>query len=109
MPITTEQREVLIESAVRRDGRKCWLCDAPFEPSGRLRLTLEHLTPRSHGGTDEPENIYLAHAECNELLGDMTRREKVRFRRSLRGAVRPKSPLPAWHRSNPTTQQGPNP
>ena len=61
-------------------------------------MTLEHLTPRSHGGTNQHDNIFLAHAVCNRLLGDMTRTEKLRFRRSIKGAFRAPV-LPAWHRS----------
>ena len=91
----TATRNALIKAAEKRDGRKCWLCAGPFEATGPLRLTLEHLTPRSHGGTDDHGNIYLAHQQCNVLLGDMTRREKVRFKRGLAFAVRP-SALPLW-------------
>lgn len=96
------ERDGLIANAKRRDGPNCWLCNGPFEPQGDLRLTLEHLEPRSHGGTYDPANIAVAHAVCNVMLGDLTRREKVRLRRSVRAAARPPL-LPAWHRSRKST------
>jgi 5-methylcytosine-specific restriction endonuclease McrA len=31
--------------------------------------TVEHIVPRHHGGTDEPDNLALACARCNALKG----------------------------------------
>ena len=33
------------------------------------RATIEHILPRSHGGTDAPENLALACARCNHQKG----------------------------------------
>lgn len=104
MSILKEQRDELIKLAIKRDGRQCWLCAGRFEPCGPLSLTLEHLTPRSHGGSDDHSNIFLAHQKCNVLLGDMSRREKLRFRRGILVGVRP-PPLPAWHKSYKSAPQ----
>ena len=41
------------------------------------RATVEHILPRSHGGTDAPENLALACARCNHQKG---RRHDVRRR-----------------------------
>jgi 5-methylcytosine-specific restriction endonuclease McrA len=32
--------------------------------------TLDHLIPASKGGTDDPENLKLAHRSCNRAKGD---------------------------------------
>jgi len=92
-----EERQRLTEAAAARDGNQCWLCAGKFERFGSLSRTLEHLTPKSHGGTWESDNIFLAHKQCNELMGDMTRQQKVRFRRGLGFVTRP--PIrPPWAR-----------
>lgn len=58
---------------------KCIHCNAHLyvslggEPISRA--TIEHILPRSHGGTDAPENLALACARCNFQKG---RRHDVR-------------------------------
>lgn len=57
-----------------RDGWICQICcgstsriyayEDPWSP------TLDHVVPRSLGGSDDPENLRLAHAWCNSVLGD---------------------------------------
>jgi 5-methylcytosine-specific restriction endonuclease McrA len=37
------------------------------EPLGSA--TIEHIMPRTHGGTDDPKNLALACARCNSLKG----------------------------------------
>lgn len=46
-------------------GRVCHLCGAPGAD------TLDHLVPRSMGGTDELENLAPAHKSCNSSRGAM--------------------------------------
>ena len=58
----------------------CAICGEPM-PKGRFdtphatvwkkkRPTFDHIRPRKKGGTDAPENLQLAHAECNWTKGD---------------------------------------
>lgn len=50
-----------------RDGRKCTYCDrtdGPFE--------IDHKTPRSRGGTNDPENLTVACRTCNRSKRAMT-------------------------------------
>lgn len=58
-----------------RDGYTCWLCGTPtsrvFKHDDPLSPTLDHLTPRSQGGTDEVDNLGTAHWICNSLRGAM--------------------------------------
>ena len=42
-------------------------------------ITLDHHTPVSKGGTDEIENLRLAHSPCNQSKKDMTPEEFEAF------------------------------
>ena len=54
----------------RRDGDRCWLCGGTFASKGLALLrTLDHIIPRSKGGTDHPANLRLAHFRCNHQRG----------------------------------------
>ncbi len=49
-----------------RDGGTCRIC---WEPVSRKRLTLEHIVPRSHGGSNSLSNLRLTHDTCNRERG----------------------------------------
>lgn len=51
----------------------CYICSLPF--ASMKDITFDHLIPVSKGGTDEIENLRLAHYECNQLKNDMTPEE----------------------------------
>jgi 5-methylcytosine-specific restriction endonuclease McrA len=36
----------------------------------KKRPTFDHIRPRTKGGSDEAENLQLAHADCNKRKGD---------------------------------------
>lgn len=69
-PVRRRYRGVSIGKAKRariiakHDGR-CAICGA--KPP---KLTLDHILPRSKGGTQEEENLQPACARCNRLKGD---------------------------------------
>lgn len=52
-----------------RDGWMCWLCNEPVDPTLSRRAkrgaTIDHVVPLSKGGADVPENVRLAHMQCN--------------------------------------------
>lgn len=56
-----------------RDGWTCWLCGGTIDPHAPAnspgRATIDHLVPRSRGGTTTPENLRLAHKRCNGQRG----------------------------------------
>ena len=60
-------RGVLLGQIALRDGAICYLCgqgliwDDPWE--------IEHVIPRSRGGTDDLNNLGLAHRSCNRVKG----------------------------------------
>lgn len=58
-----------------RDGTDCGICGEPVDMSLRLsgdlmRPSVDHIMPRSLGGTHEPENLQLAHLRCNMRKSD---------------------------------------
>jgi len=73
-----ELREYLLE----KWGRRCAYCDAENTP-----LEIDHIAPRSRGGSDRASNLTLACTSCNQaknardvrefLAGDTARLEKI--------------------------------
>ncbi len=57
-----EIREYLLE----KWGRKCAYCDA-----GNVPLEIEHIHPRSKGGSDRVSNLTLACTDCNRRKGNL--------------------------------------
>lgn len=53
----------------KRDGADCKLCDAPVDMNliypDLMRGSVDHIIPTSLGGSNEPENVQLAHLHCN--------------------------------------------
>lgn len=52
-----------------RDSWLCALCGRPVDPELRwpdpLSASLDHVVPVSRGGSDEDDNVQLAHQRCN--------------------------------------------
>ncbi len=61
-----EVREYLLE----KFGRKCCYCRKENVP-----LEVEHIIPKSRGGTDRVDNLCLACRDCNERKGNQTAEE----------------------------------
>ena len=61
-----------------RDGLSCAYCGASIE-DGAI-LTIDHIKPRSKGGSNEPANLVTACKRCNSARGDRPLR---RFARSV--------------------------
>jgi 5-methylcytosine-specific restriction endonuclease McrA len=61
-----EIREYLLE----KFGRKCCYCGKENTP-----LEVEHIIPKSRGGTDRIDNLCLACRECNQKKDNMTAEE----------------------------------
>jgi 5-methylcytosine-specific restriction endonuclease McrA len=57
-----------------RDGWQCWLCsesvDAALKDRHPMMPSYDHVMPTSLGGSDEPENLKLAHLVCNIRRGN---------------------------------------
>jgi hypothetical protein len=54
-----------------RDGWWCWLCGDAIDPAaiGAWQATVDHLVPRSRGGSSDIGNLRLAHRRCNNHRG----------------------------------------
>lgn len=61
-----EVREYLLE----KFGRKCVYCGATNVP-----LEIDHVIPKSRGGTDRIDNLVIACHECNQKKGNKTAEE----------------------------------
>jgi 5-methylcytosine-specific restriction endonuclease McrA len=62
-------RFITLEQLWQRDNGICWLCKDYVD----LELdepTRDHVIPYAQGGSDRPENLKLAHRECNEVRGN---------------------------------------
>lgn len=57
----------------KRDGYVCQLCGDPtsetFTPGDMTSPSLDHIFPRSLGGSDDPSNLQTAHIMCNTIKG----------------------------------------
>lgn len=58
-----------------RDGATCGICGEPVDMTLRrsdsnLCASVDHVLPRSLGGTHDPENLQLAHLLCNQRKSD---------------------------------------
>jgi hypothetical protein len=59
--------ELVRRLVIRRDGYVCALCGGKVAPD---ELDIDHVVPRSKGGSDEPENLQVAHRLCNQRKGN---------------------------------------
>lgn len=73
-------RIMVIECLSRRDGSHCCYCCIPL---GQETATLEHIVPKSHGGTRAIFNLALACSRCNN------RRQTADFIKTLTKHKRP--------------------
>jgi hypothetical protein len=69
--VDPDRRRENISRAVRqqvidRDGYLCQLCGNDVEPTD---VHLDHVYPRSLGGSNEPNNLQVTHSQCNLRKG----------------------------------------
>ena len=61
--------KVTTRDLAERDGAKCALCGEPvsFDLTwpDPMYPTRDHIVPFSLGGSDDPDNLQLAHSRCN--------------------------------------------
>lgn len=55
-------------TAWEKSNGACWYCGA-FLSQNSPELTIDHLRPRSRGGTDLADNLVLCCRRCNTLKG----------------------------------------
>lgn len=69
------RKRSLRQIAWEKSGGNCHLCGLPMQlesnhDTNPLAFTLEHITPKSKGGTNDYENIDGAHRFCNQFKGE---------------------------------------
>lgn len=66
-----------------RDGDNCQLCgkriDFTLPPGDKRSATVDHIVPRSQGGTHDWANLQLAHHGCNSSKGTRPLGEQMRL------------------------------
>lgn len=53
---------------MKRDGPRCWICGRRLT---MITATLDHVIPRSKGGTNALRNLRLACSPCNSERGNL--------------------------------------
>jgi 5-methylcytosine-specific restriction endonuclease McrA len=71
-----ELKEYLLE----KYGRKCAYCEAENVP-----LEIEHIIPKSKGGTDRADNLTIACVKCNQEKTNMLPKEYIEFLSKQKG------------------------
>lgn len=63
-----------IKDLASRDGKRCHICnrkiDLSLSGTAKWGPTIDHILPVSLGGTNEPNNLALAHRCCNSRRGN---------------------------------------
>lgn len=67
---------------LERDGDECWFCGEPMFDD----CTIEHLVPKSGGGSNGLANFALAHRACNNRAADLPLVKKIALRVEMRAA-----------------------
>jgi len=71
--INSANRPARLAEVAIRDGGRCHLCrklvNLSLKAPDRRSPTLDHLIPVADGGSDESENLRLAHFGCNSRRG----------------------------------------
>lgn len=62
-----------IRFLVQKYGGKCYLCHRDF--ISKKEITIDHLVPRSGGGSDNIENLRLACKGCNTAKDSLSLEE----------------------------------
>jgi 5-methylcytosine-specific restriction endonuclease McrA len=67
----TKQKRDRRARLLKKNGYRCYLCHETFLAN---QLTLDHLKPRSRGGSNKLENLRLACFPCNNRRSDRLKR-----------------------------------
>lgn len=64
-----------------RDGTGCYLCGKRIDMDRKDAMgpSVDHLIPRSHGGTHDLANVALVHRRCNSRKGNRAANEQLRL------------------------------
>ena len=83
IPRDTHKRKITRRAVFARDGWECQYCGA------RTSLTVDHVIPRSKGGSSGWDNIVASCAPCNRRKGD-----RLPHQVNMHPRVKPRIPNP---------------
>ena len=66
-------------------GGSCFFCGKPLSEAD---ASVEHLNPKSRGGTNSEDNEVVCHKSLNQVFGSMELKRKFEFVLKTRGAFR---------------------
>jgi 5-methylcytosine-specific restriction endonuclease McrA len=84
-PMTKEERQKIgkivhdKKKLKKKLGHVCVYCGC----NNKLILTIDHIIPKSRGGSDEPQNKQVTCLICNHLKGSLTEQEFRKYLKSL--------------------------
>ena len=70
------RKRKLVDRLLRRDGTKCFYCLHELGDD----ISIEHLLERCQGGTNDKENLRLAHKACNRAVIGLSVMDKLQLR-----------------------------
>lgn len=92
--------DITIQALIQRDGDKCYLCNKEVEFSNNSynprHPNIEHVIPRSKGGTHSWDNVKVACRDCNVrknnryvgiFVEELNARKKQKLINSIKGRV----------------------
>lgn len=65
-----------LEKILYLQAGRCFFCGEPLEAKD---ANIEHLNPRSKGGTNKEDNLVVCHKSLNTIFGDMDLKRKFEF------------------------------
>ena len=69
-----------------RQSGLCGGCGVRFE---KRNMTVDHIVPRAHGGTDHLDNLWLLCGACNSSKGTLSQEQFLRKRMKPHAAAFP--------------------
>lgn len=82
MVYTKKRWKALYREQIKMHTCYCYLCGKLIE--NEKEFNLDHMTPRSRGGQNDPSNWRAVHKECNSDKGALTYEEWVLYQELLR-------------------------
>jgi 5-methylcytosine-specific restriction endonuclease McrA len=86
IPKASMWQHKLVAYLADRDGKRCAICRKTINitlssgPRGNpLGASIDHVIPRSRGGSDDLANLRLAHWKCNNQRGNRGGDEQLRL------------------------------
>ncbi len=89
VPREAGRRRTSRRAVLARDDWRCQYCGCRYDGARSERLTVDHVIPRSRGGSSNWDNIVAACATCNRKKADRLPRDAKMAPRN-----RPKAPSP---------------